>query len=213
MYEEFKTHGVTESTPKSLMLGAGTIHKGLVYETATKKWNFAESLICATSGGTKLSIIPEFMTVEVDGVYVEVKGLKYKVGETAKLETNLVEITPETIKTTAFAKDGMSDVEGFDLIESKSTIEDKDYIENLAYVGHTSAGKPIIIIFDLALCTGGFEADNKHKSNTVAKAVFDCLQLVTGDLGKLPYRIYYPKTVQETVQQETVQQETQEESN
>ena len=63
MYDELKNHGVTENTPKNIMLGAGTIHKGFTYIPATTgenpvaaHWNFAESLIGATSGGNKLSI-------------------------------------------------------------------------------------------------------------------------------------------------------------
>ena len=35
--------GVTKDTPKSIMFGAGTIHKGLKY--AGSSWNFEESCI------------------------------------------------------------------------------------------------------------------------------------------------------------------------
>ena len=76
MYDELKNHGVTESTPKNIMLGAGTIHKGLKF--AEGRWNFSESLIGATSGGNKLTITPEITTVEVDGALVKVKGLDFK---------------------------------------------------------------------------------------------------------------------------------------
>ena len=48
-YEELKSSGITASTPENIMLGAGTIHKGLAF--ADGKWNFEESLIGATSGG------------------------------------------------------------------------------------------------------------------------------------------------------------------
>ena len=56
---EFKSSGITAKTPKTVMLGAGTIHKGLAYKAGAEgkegTWNFEESLICATSGGSKLS--------------------------------------------------------------------------------------------------------------------------------------------------------------
>lgn len=39
---EFKSSGVTDKTPGNILFGAGTIHKGLRFETG--KWNFAESL-------------------------------------------------------------------------------------------------------------------------------------------------------------------------
>lgn len=236
-YEELRNHGVTADTPKNILLGAGTLHKGFVhgYYLLTAKpadwstnytnyytrsgsegsytyshvtgstapefeedtyyyngWNFAESLIGATSGGNKLSIVPEIKTVEVDGALVKVKGLDFKVGEAAKLETNLVEITPELLKTTVIGDLVESDVEGYNLIESKANITEGDYFSNLAFVGKKTDGTPIIVILDNALCTSGFEGETKNKDNTVIKCTFECYQDVTGDLAKLPYHIYYP---------------------
>lgn len=192
MYDELKGHGVTENTPKNLMLGAGTLHKNFHFDSQSKKWNFAESLIGATSGGNKLSITPEVKTVEVDGALVKVKGLDFKQGETAKLETNLVEITPELLKTTVIGAFGESTIEGYDLIESKSDIEDGDYFENVAFVGKKTDGTPIIVILDNALCTTGFEGEGKNKENTVIKCTFECYAETEGDLTRLPYHIYYP---------------------
>lgn len=190
MYGELKNHGVTESTPKNIMLGAGTIHKGLKF--AEGKWNFAESLIGATSGGNKLTITPEITTVEVDGALVKVKGLDFKTGEVAKLETNLIEITPELLKMTVIGQLGESSVEGYDVIESKADIEEGDYFENFGFVGKKTDGTPIIVILDNALCTSGFEGEGKNKEATVVKCTFECYQEVDADLGKLPYHIYYP---------------------
>lgn len=192
MFEELKNHGVTENTPKNLMLGAGTIHKNFTFNPQTRKWNFAESIIGATSGGNKLSIVPEIKTVEVDGALVKVKGLDFKQGETAKLETNLVEITPELIKTTVIGQLVESDIEGYDLIESKADIEAGDYFDNVAFVGKKTDGTPIIVILDNALCTSGFEGEGKNKENTAVKCTFECTQEIGGDLAKLPYHIYYP---------------------
>lgn len=191
-YNDVLTHGVTESTPKNIMLGAGTIHKNLTYDKTKKSWNFKDSLIGATSGGNKLSITPEIKTVEVDGALVKVQGLDFKQGETAKLETNLIEITPELLKTTVIGKLGTSDVEGYDVIESKPKIENGDYFENLGFVGKKTDGTPIIIIFDNALCTSGFEGEGKNKDATIVKVTFECYQNTTGDLSVLPYHIYYP---------------------
>lgn len=191
-YEELKNHGVTSDTPKNIMLGAGTLHKGFKFNETSKKWNFAESLIGATSGGNKLIITPEIKTVEVDGAWVKVKGFDFKTGEIAKLETNLVEITPELLKTTVIGKLVESNIEGYNLIESKADIEEGDYFENLAFVGMKTDGTPIIVILDNALCTSGFEGEAKNKENTVVKCTFECYQDVTGDLAKLPYHIYYP---------------------
>ena len=63
--------GVSTDTPKSIMFGAGTIHKGLTYTAGTGgasgSWNFASSCIGATQGGSKITITPEFTDVEADG--------------------------------------------------------------------------------------------------------------------------------------------------
>ena len=182
-------HGLTEKTPQSIVFGAGTIHKGLKFATDT--WNFEESLYGATSGGTKLSIVPELVNLEIDGVNVKTKGLTQKVGESANMETNVVEITPGMIKTAIIGKDGTG-VKGFSEIVSKDKIEEGDYIENFGYVGKTLGGKPIIVIFDNALCTNGLELEGKNKENAVVKLTLECYADLTGDGVTLPYHIYHP---------------------
>lgn len=155
-------------------------------------WGY--DLLGATSGGNKLSIKPEITTVEVDGALVKIKGLDRKTGETASLETNIIEITPELIKKGVIGKDATSDVTGYNLITSKPDIEAGDYYENFGYVGKKTDGTPIIVIFDNALCTSGFESEGKNKEASVVKCTFECYQECDEDvnLEVLPYRIYYP---------------------
>ena len=189
-YEELKSSGITSKTPQNILLGAGTIHKGLVLEGG--KWNFEESLIGATSGGTKISIVTEFKDIEVDGAVVKVKGLAVKIGETATMETNMVELTPEWIKMAIVGQDGESEYEGYDVIESKRQLEEGDYIQNFGFVGKKMDGTPVIIIFDYALCTSGFEHEGKNKENGVYKATFECYAELSSEADILPYHIYYP---------------------
>ena len=190
-YEELKSSGITAKTPKNILLGAGTIHKGLTLEGG--KWNFEESLVAATAGGSKLSIVPEIKNIEVDGANVKVKGLTVKVGETATIETNMVELTPEWIKMSVIGKDGESTYEGYDVIESKRQFEDGDYINNFAYVGKYIDGRPVIIVFDYALCSTGLEVEGKNKENGVFKATFECYAELSSEADILPYHIYTPK--------------------
>lgn len=184
-------HGVTAETPKNILLGAGTIHKGLTYDTTSKKWNFAESLIGATSGGNKLTITPEVTPVEVDGALVKIKGLDHKTGETATLETNIIEITPEIMRMTVLGE--IMEETDYSVVQSKADIEVGDYLENLGFVGVRGDGQPIIVILPNAICTSGFEGENKNKENTVVKCTFECEQDIDGDLSTLPYKIYFPK--------------------
>ena len=188
---EFKSSGITDKTPKTVMLGAGTIHKGLSF--SGDAWNFEESLICATSGGSKLSIVPEFYDVPVDGALVKVKGLTVKVGETATLEINPIELKPEILNMAVIGDEKASDIaQGYTEMTSRAIINEGDYVEKLGYVGKTIEGKPIIIIFDNALCTSGLELEGKNKEAAVPKFTFECFADLSPEADTLPWHIYYP---------------------
>ena len=193
-WSEFAVSGVSASTPLNIMLGAGTLYKNFEYSAESSKWT--GTILGATSGGNKLSIKPEVTNIEVDGVIVEAKGLIQKTGETAQIETNMVEVTKDFLRSTVIGKEGTSIDSRFDVIESKELIDDDDYIENFAFVGFKTDGSPIIVTFDYAICTEGLESDNKNKEASVIPATFKCVaELVAGgNTNKLPYHIYVPKT-------------------
>ena len=174
---------VTQTTAENLVFGAGTIHRNLQYDDETQSWNFRDSLVGATSGGSTLTITPELVDIEVDGTGVKVQGLTMKVGETATLETNFVEITRDILQTLIFGE----------VIESRADIKTGDYWENVAFVGKSSTGKDIIVILENALCTNGLSLGSQNKKETVVKATFECTQKVSGNMNTLPYKIYYPR--------------------
>lgn len=195
--DEFKSSGITENTPKTIMLGAGTIHKGLSFTAGQSggagTWNFEDSLICATSGGSKLSIVPEFYDIPVDGALVKVKGLTVKVGETATLEINPIELTPEVLKMALIGDEAASTTaSGYNEITSRAIIKEGDYLTNMAYVGKTIEGKPIIIVFDYALCTSGLTLEGKNKEAAIPAFTFECFANLSPEADTLPYHIYYP---------------------
>jgi hypothetical protein len=187
--------GITADTPKNILFGAGTIHKNLKYDTSKNGWNFEESLIGATQGGSKISIKPEFTDIEVDGALVAVKGMKVKVGETASMEFNFLEINREVMRMALMGTDGESMDNNFELIESKASISEGEYLDNVAFVGQTLDGRNIIVIMDNALCTSGFESEGKNKEAGVLACTFECHADLTSDMDTLPYHIYFPKTV------------------
>lgn len=187
---EFKSSGITESTPKTVMLGAGTIHKDFTCKDGV--WNFAESLLCATSGGSKVSIVPEFYDVPVDGALVKVKGLFAKIGEKATMEINPIELKPDIISMAVIADvNESSTATGYTEMTSRANIAEGDYVKNLAYVGKTIEGKPIIIVFDYAICTSGLELEGKNKEAAVPKLTFECVADLSPEADTLPWHIYY----------------------
>lgn len=191
---EFKVSGVTEKTPQNIMLGAGTLYRDLMFTGTGESGKWEGTIIGATSGGSKLSIVPELFDAEVDGVKVKAKGLTFKVGETASIETNMVEFTEEWVKSVVIGKSGTSDDPRFNLTESKPQITEGDYIKNFGFVGFLTTGDPIVIVFDNALCTSGLEAEGKNKENSVFPATFECYaNLTDGATDTLPYHIYTVK--------------------
>ena len=189
--------GVTTNTPKNILFGAGTIHKNLKYtpgaQGAAGTRNFTESLMGATSGGSKLNIIPEVTKIEADGALVPVKGLSVKTGEAASMEINFLEITKDLLKAAVIGKDGTSEDATYDLIESKSNIEEGDYYDNIAFVGQTLDGRNVIAILNNALCTSGLELEGANKEGAVPAITFESHADIDGDLDTLQYKIYYPK--------------------
>lgn len=184
-------NGITADTVKNIQFGAGTIHKGLKY-TAETGWNFEESCVGATKGGSSVKIVPEFYSVQPDGSSVPVKDFKRKIGETATMEVNLLELNADIIKASVIGSEGVSEVEGMALIESKDSIEEGDYWENIAFVGETLDNKNIIVILPNALCTSGLSIEGKPGEEGVGKFTFECHGNANDSLTTLPYKIYYP---------------------
>lgn len=158
----------------------------------SKGWNFEESCVGATKGGSSVKIAPEFYTVEPDGSSVAVKNFKRKIGETATMDVNLLELNADMIKASVIGADGVSEIEGMAVIESKDAIEEGDYWENIAFVGETLDGKNIIVILPNALCTSGLSIEGKSGEESVGKFTFECHGDSNDSLTTLPYKIYYP---------------------
>ncbi|WP_418444681.1 hypothetical protein [Catenibacterium sp.] len=195
MDETIPSSGITAKTHENIMLGTGTIHKGLKYEGG--KWNFVESLFCATSGGGSVNFSPELLDLDIDGATVKFVGGTLKVGESAKMKFKSAEITPEIIKKSIFAKEVTDNkITGYTELVSKPQIEKGDFFEYLAYVGKKIDGTPIIVIFDKALCTSGLSVEGENKKMVVPELEFECYaEEEQADKSVLPYHIYYPTAV------------------
>lgn len=193
-----KLHGITKDTPKNILLGAGTIHRGLKFDAEKKTWNFNESIIGATSGGSEVEILGEFIDIPVDGAFVKVKGLTFKQGGTATIKTNMIELSPETFALTAQARiSPESPVPGYKEIKIDGNIKDGDYVEDFAFVGNTTENQPIIVIFKYGLCRSGLKISSKQKEASIVETVIEAYADVEGDLTTLPVLIYYPEPAKE----------------
>jgi hypothetical protein len=182
-------HAFTPDTPTNILLGAGTYHKGLKFESG----GWSGTVLGATSGGGKIAIKSELLDLEIDGVLVKTKGMTVKQGGAASAEINFVEITTDTLKMATLFEEGDSDADGFTMLQDKETIEEGDYIDNFGFVGFTADGtKQIVVIFESALCTSGLEVEPKSKEQSVVKLTLEAVAKKEGSLNKLPVKIYYP---------------------
>ena len=187
-------HGISTTTPENILLGAGTFHKGLKWDSQSKTWT--GTCVGATSGGGKVAIEGEYLDIELDGAMVLVKGLTVKTGGKANMEVNIAELSGDSIKMATNFKEGESDAEGYKMYVDKPAIEEGDYIDNFGFVGKTANGKKdIIIIFESSLCKSAFELEGKNKEASVLKLTLEAYAENQGDLDTLPVKIYYPEAV------------------
>ena len=183
-------HGVTTTTPQNVLLGAGTYHRGMKYENGTLT---PGTIIGATNGGGKISIVGEFYDIPVDGALVKVKGLTVKNGGTATAEVTFAELSIGVMQMATLFENAGSSEAGKTVLQDKSSIEEGDYVEGFGFIGKTANGaKDIVIIFENALCTSGLEIEPKNKEAAVVKLTLECYANNEGDLDTLPVKIIYP---------------------
>ena len=187
-------HGVSATTPENILLGAGTIHKNLEWDSSAKAWK--GDIIGATSGGNSIEIKGEIKDIELDGALVKVKGLAVMQGGTATMEVNFAELSIDTMKIGMIAEVGTSEAEGYSMIQTKANIDAGDYVANFAFVGKTANdAKDIIVIMENALCTSGLKIEGKPKENSVIALTMEAYADNDGNLDRVPVRIYYPSNV------------------
>lgn len=178
-------HGVTASTPENILLGAGTIHRGLTVGEDGKISDYG-SIIGATAGGNSVEIKGEVYTIELDGAMVKVKGLAVMQGGTATMECNFAEMSEEVITM------GMIGKAENGVITPKANIEEGDYVSGFAFVGKTANdAKEIVVVFENALCTSGFKIEGKAKENSVIALTMEAYADNAGNLDVLPIKVIY----------------------
>lgn len=186
-------HGVSATTPENILLGAGTIHKNLTWDSQSNAWK--GDIIGATSGGNSVEIKGEIKDIELDGALVKTKGLAVMQGGTATMEVNFAELSIDVMKMGMIGEVAESEATGYSMIQTKADINDGDYVDNFAFVGKTANGaKDIIVILESALCTSGLKIEGKNKENAVIKLTMEAYAQNEGNLDRVPAKIYYPGT-------------------
>lgn len=187
--------GITTGTPSKIPFGAGVYFKGVTYneKVAPTEEAIRAAIFGATQDGGSVTITPEFFMPELDGMTVAVKEFQNKVGETAKMETSIAELTPELLANMVIGKTETSTDGNYDVITS-SDLAAGHFYDGFGYYGHLLDGRPFIIIFKQALCTSGMSVEGKNKNNSVFKGTFECQSDIAYGTNKLPYAIFVRKS-------------------
>lgn len=185
-------HGVSTTTPENILLGAGTIHKNLTWDSSSNSWK--GDIIGATSGGNSVEIKGEIVDIELDGALVKVKGLAVMQGGTATMEVNFAELSVDVMKMGMIGEvSESSDATGYSMIQTKANIDEGDYVQNFAFVGKTANdAKDVVVILENALCTSGLKIEGKNKENSVIALTMEAYAENEGNLDRVPVKIYYP---------------------
>lgn len=187
--------GITSGTPAKIAFGAGVFFQGVTYDekVAPTEEAIKAAIIGATQEGGKLTITPEFFAPDLDGALVAVKELQQKVGETATLETSMVELSAEYMAHSVIGEINDSTDKNYDVVTS-SELRSGHFYEGFGYYGELLDGRPFICLFKNALCTSGFATESKNKENTKFTGTFECQSDITYGVEKLPYALFLRKT-------------------
>lgn len=184
-----KRHSISSTTPKDVVFGAGIVVKDLEY--TSNDWTYVE--LGATSGGNKFSYTREFVDLDLDGKLVKVENMDVEVGSTGTITMNLAEYKKDTlIMALGLEQDTEDATTGYACYKPSGV---PTYIDNLGFIGFTAEGKPVIAIFDKAVCLGAYELETKNKEQGTIALEFNAVASDDAtDFSKLPVRFYYPTT-------------------
>lgn len=186
--------GITSGTPAKIMFGAGVFFAGVTYNTsiAPTESDILSKLIGATQEGGKVTIVPEFVSPEIDGVTVKLKEFQRKVGETATMETKFVELDPDIIAKTVIGVKGETTDKNYDVITS-SELRSGHFLSGFGFIGYLMDGRPAIVLFKNALITSGLSIDAKNKNNSGSTMTVECYSDIASGVDNLPYAIFIRK--------------------
>ena len=190
-----RTHGITESTPVNLLLGAGAYYRDLEVENGA----WSGKVFGATSGGGTVEIVPEYLDLGeqglVDGATVTVDGLVFKVAEKATMKVNMTELSERNlVEVLHMVEDTAASTEGYKIYKSTSNIGSDAFIKNLGYVGTLTSGEQIIIRFSHAVCKATLSLSPKNKEvATYEVEITWAAPFNQETLDYIPYEIFYPQ--------------------
>lgn len=123
---------------------------------------------------------------------LKVKELQYKIGETATMETTMVQWKSKQIAQAVIGEVKNSTDGNYDVITS-TELRAGHFYEGFGYYGELLDGRPFICIFKNALCTNGFSVENRNKEHSRFAGTFECQTDIAYGTKRLPYALFIRK--------------------
>lgn len=187
-------NGITEKTPKHLLLDAGAFFKN--FDVTTDTYESAKAkLIGATKGGGSFKAVPNFRSIEFDGKRNKTLGFEVIDDWEVSISAKVIETTKETIKLAlgVATESNSTTPPKYIKIEGKTKVEDSDYLDNITWVGTLSGSeKPVMIQIFNPLSQKGLELGLEDKSEGVIELEFNGFFKIN-DLDTPPFAIFYPE--------------------
>ena len=186
--------GITQGTPNRIPFGPGVFFTGATYDEKVMptEEEIIAGIVGATQEGGKVTITPEFFEPDLDGKLVSVEELIQKVGETAIMETSMVEMNPERVARAIIGVLTETTDGNYDVITS-ADLRKGHFYQGFGYYGELMDGRPFCCIFKKALCTSGFGLEGKNKENGKFAGTFECKSDIEYGVHKLPYALFIRK--------------------
>ena len=191
--------GLTTTTKKHLLLGAGAFFKNFLVGTDTYASAVAGGkLIGATQGGGEFSAVATFRQIPVDGAVGDIKDLEDIERWDVSMTANVLEISKDTIQLALGSATitTMTGTDPYKKIVGNNTLASGDF-NNITWCGCLlGETKPMLIQIDNALCTNGlnmtFTDGEEGKISLEFKGFYDAVS--TGAEPVAPFSIYLTET-------------------
>lgn len=192
---------VTPKTYEQLLFDAGVLFENLDYSAATTASELlalvkaaipTEACLGATRGGLTWTSEGEFRAIELDDIFVDIKGSQIKEKVTVTVEGTFTQFSPENARRFINASDITVTGNITELKERLSIDTDIDYIDNAILVVRQGVGN--VAVIDMENCINTSPASLKTNSKGEAEIPLKLVATLADDTAThAPYAIKWYK--------------------
>lgn len=191
---------VRPATYENLQLNAGCFVKNFEYSNIAdadalrtalaSAITSGTNILGATRGGGTFVVTKDIRKPDIDGVRYDFKGGKFVDSADARLNTTIIEVTPENIKD-ALGSATITTTGDKKVIKMNTVIAPTDYLTNIVWVGDLADGRLVAIVLYNALNTADFSLTFADKNEGTLPVEFHAHQANVNDFDTAPFEIIY----------------------